>query len=397
MRTLTRARWSAERALRSMPAIVGLVGAVYILAWAARNGPIMHSDSYRYFEAATLIVDGKALVSREFALLYFPPFYPLLLGAMVVFGVSLMRAAVLLNAAIFGLNIHLAGTTLRRATGSAGAGAIVALVLLASARFRLDHVEALSDPLFTLLCQTSVLALIAYERAFNASSLIGAARTGSENGTGGRPVRRAAATRAARRWMVVATVAAGLSAFTRLVGYVTMIAVGLALCRLVRLKFPRRQRWRELVWIAALTGISALPIAAWHARNLVVHGVARGSELGGNELTAAESVINLVAHTGRYWSLSTSPSPAHGFVALGLLGVAMAGMRRGGPGGRYLSSSWIFAAIYSVGLIASTSALNALWRSEYAQPLFVVLNSLVVAAVVAWRTRLYSRAADGRR
>lgn len=181
--------------------------------------------------------------------------------------------------------------------------------------------------------------------------------------------------------MVVATGAAGLSALTRYVGYVTVIAAALGLWRLTGLKHARREWWREAAWIVGLTASSVLPNLAWHARNIALHGVALGGDLRDNELTAAESIVNLAAHTGRYWSLSTSASPVHVVVALAFLVVAIAGTWRAGA--RFLASYWIVAVVYSVGLVASASALDALWRSEYAQPLFVVLNSLVVAAVVS--------------
>lgn len=340
--------------------MLAVVGAAYIFFWATRNGPVMHSDSYEYFNAATLVADGKALVERDNSLLYFPPLYPFVLGGVMrAAHLPVESAAKLLSAIILGLNVYVAGTMLRAATGSAGAGALASLILLASPRFRLDHAEALSDPLFTLFFQMAALAVLRYDACLTAGLTRPALRSSS------------------RRWIAVAALMAGMSAFTRYIGYATVVAVSLALLQSAYNRSRGPERWRTMALIAGLVGLGVVPNIAWHWRNVVLHGVLAGGDLPKADLTFGHSVSMLAADTGRYWSWSISPSPMHTAVAVIVLIIAITGARR--SRGVSLSPYWLFAGVYAASLIASASALNAMWRTEYGEPLFVMINAVFVA------------------
>jgi hypothetical protein len=346
---VVRLKPDATTVLRHTPALAAIIGAAYIFFWATRNGPVMHSDSYEYFNAATIVAEGKALSERDNSLLYFPPLYPFVLGGLVRgLHVSVENAARLLSAIVLGLNTYLAGTMLRAATGSAGAGAVASVILLASPRFRLDHAEALSDPLFTLFFQMAALAVFLYDRS------------------------------GSRRWIAIAALMAGLSAFTRYVGYATVIAVGVGLLYPAYRKVEGSERWRRFALILGLTGLASVPNIAWHWRNLMLHGVIAGGDLPKGDLTLTRSVSMLTVDTGRYWSWSISPSPIHPVVAVIVLVVAVVGTRR--SRGASLSPYWLFAGVYAASLVASASALNAMWRTEYGEPLFVMLNAVFVAS-----------------
>jgi hypothetical protein len=314
----------------------------------------MHSDSYEYFNAATLFAEGRAIGTRDNSLLYFPPFYPILLASSSRIGfMTIERAAVLLGAAIFGLNIYLVGYAVRRMTGSAGAALAASLIVMISARSRLDHAEALSDPLFTLLCQISLIALIEF---------------------GHRP---------SRGWMAAATGAAGFSMLTRFVGASTVIAAGLALMASTwRAQMSRATQWRDVCWILAFCALSVVPCLAWIARNQALHGVwAGGTDLFAGDLSAQSSVTSLVLDLGRYWSLSVNPTWWSGVIAAVVVLVALAGLPAQIRGGfERVGPHWIFLAVYAASLLASASVLDARWRSEYALPLFVTLHALLVAS-----------------
>lgn len=332
--------------------LLAAIGAAYIVVWPTRDGPIMHSDSYEYLSAATIVAERNPLTDRDNSLLYFAPLYPFVLGGLArSVHVSIENAARTVSAGVFGLNIYLAGRIVYAATASAGAGAMTSLVLLASPRFRLDHAEALSDSLFALLCQAAVFGLMRYEIS----------------GT--------------RRWIAMAALTAGMSSFTRHIGYATVMATTVALVYLACRSARQARRWPTLVMIVGFTGVGLIPSFLWHWRNLAIHGVLAGSDAPKSKLTLLEAVSRLTADTGQYWSWSTSSTPADALVLTAVLATAVVGAIwvNSEHANRGLFGAWVFASTYAVALAVSATTLKVQWRSEYGEPWFIVLNGLFIA------------------
>ena len=126
-----------------------------ILASTAR-GTGVGGDATVYLASARNLIDGRGLGMPDpdgtFRYLsYYPPLFPLSLGAIGIFGAGLTEAARWLNALLFALLVWLTGFTLARAGRSPLTGLLAALALAVSPIAIPPFSWAMSEPLANFL------------------------------------------------------------------------------------------------------------------------------------------------------------------------------------------------------------------------------------------------------
>ena len=228
---------------------IGVLAAGLALARQANSGTALWWDSVLYISIADSLLAGDGFTRFDgFALVTYPPFYPILLAAST-FGVFEPRdAAGLLNAVIFGLTAFCGGYYLRRrlspATGIApllAAGGALALAL--SVPLSNSAADGLSESLYMLL---ALLALIQTDRLLR-------------EGRG-----------SALLWAALFTGLAWLTRYTgiALAGWVTLLLLTQPPVAGGGLRKARR--------IMIYGAIAAAPVGLWILRNVVRFDTATG-------------------------------------------------------------------------------------------------------------------------
>lgn len=243
-----------ERAAAPRPALRGswcsaaaigiaVVGSL-LLAFTTARGPGVAPDSVDYVMAARELLAGHGLVVQAGSdgfrpLTHYPPLFPLALAAIGSLGPDPLVAARWLDVLLFGVNILLVATLLRRLEpGSCWLPVLGAALVAVAPPLRL-HAFVLSEPLFLALGFTGMLLLARW----------------LESGGGWR--------------MACAGAAVGLASLCRWAG-VAFAAAGLAGILLIG---GRTLRERS-TGATAFAALSLLPGAAWLLRNRWIAGTA---------------------------------------------------------------------------------------------------------------------------
>ncbi|MCU1268052.1 MAG: rane protein of unknown function [Acidobacteria bacterium] len=230
-------------------ALIGVGGVLLMLA-ATRYGIGVYPDSTVYLDAARNLAAGSGLrvlsgrTGELIPLTHYPPLYSAVLALIAEGGTSLVSAARILNATLFGGNIILTGIAIwfyaRDSFWLPVMGSILALTAVDVAG---GHSIALAEPLFVFLTIIGLLSLARYLE------------------------------RRQRRWVLAAALATALSLLTRYVGVTTVITGCLVLlaaaARLMRAETPppsgrNGRALRRILLDTLLFGvISTLPILSW--------------------------------------------------------------------------------------------------------------------------------------
>jgi 4-amino-4-deoxy-L-arabinose transferase-like glycosyltransferase len=211
---------------------LGVVGCVLILL-ATRWGAALRDDSYYYIQPAREILAGKSFFLNP----HYPPFLPLLLTVISLFGSDPLDSLRILNAGLFAANIILSGVIVRRITGSAGWGLAAAGLVLVSPVTAEVHAWGMSEPLYFTL---ALLSFYGLGRYFDAPSV---------------------------KWLLLAGVLAGLAFWTRYAG-IALLAAGL----LTLLINPRLGLARRLAGCAVYGILGSVPVLLYALRNVNLTG-----------------------------------------------------------------------------------------------------------------------------
>ncbi|HVM70363.1 MAG TPA: glycosyltransferase family 39 protein [Anaerolineales bacterium] len=246
--------WLRPRLLSMYGVLIGLLSLAG--GWLIYYGTALSvwggADSTEYLVSARNMLRGIGIgYYSPNGLFYWislhPPFYPIMLGAASLPGLSLMEAARWLNIVLFALTIGLTGLLFWRSSSSPALGVLAGLLIMAFPEMLRMSTAAMSEPLFIFLCSLHGLLLILYFR-------------------GGKT-----------RYLVLAAVTAGLSAVTRYTG-ISLIGAG-AVCVFLfsRGKWPGRFKQA-----AAYFALACVPLAAWFGWSYfgANHSVAGRTSLG---------------------------------------------------------------------------------------------------------------------
>ncbi|MFP5376220.1 MAG: hypothetical protein ACLGIO_05485, partial [Acidimicrobiia bacterium] len=335
----------------AVPALAATVAMLVV----ARGGAYASPDSAFYVGVARSLGDGLDLAAPPGSqpLAHFPPLFPAVrAAAAAALGVDPLAAAAVVNPVLAGATALVAGVVVARRTGSPAWGAAAAGAVAVARPFLVYGSSALSEPLFTLLALTGLVAL--------------------------------AAAIARRRTDLLAAASAlvGAACLTRYAGVALVVAGAAALVRFEGGAGRRRA--------LAFTAGAAAPLAAWLAvvgrtnRHLAFHPFDADYWA-----TGADALSRWVAPAFVPWPARAAVA---GAAALGLWRVA----RRPSPPHPERASGPLpfvlgaFAAAYLALLVAHRLLLDASGRldSRFLLPLHV-------AAVVALAPVVH-RAAAGR-
>ena len=224
---------------------IGLVAlsGVWILLFATGHGIGLNTDSINYIGAVRELLQGNGLryaYDNRQPITHYPPFYPILLSAVSVFGIDPWDGARLLNAVLFGINIFQIGLFLHKSCGKSFGTALAGSLLMLFSVSMLDlHSLAISEPLFILLGFLGLFLLAEYIRE---------PRVG---------------------FLVSSSVAIGLALLTRYAGVPFLITgvLGIVLFGGEKLRSGRKTAVTFLI-------LACLPTGLWALRNLYVAGTA---------------------------------------------------------------------------------------------------------------------------
>ena len=359
--TLLNGRIGMPLCLPVLIALVALLGAAHILVRTSAYGAALNNDSMNYISAAESLAAGEGLLSPgggKFTL--WPPFFPMALAFLSLFGIEPVDGGRFLNAAAFGLLILASGLWLTRRLRTPAIALGVAVAVMAA--LPLSHTAStfLSEPLFILF---TLLALMPLESFLNRRS--------------GTPA------------LVLSAVFAALAALTRYIGVALIFSAVLML--LARRNTLVRERLKDAL---AFGAGSSLPLAAALARNYLVTGTLTGDR----SLASGQSLFDSLRQIGATfykWADPLSPTlwqlPLSPWLIAGLF-LLLAELLLITPG-RASSVFWIFALMY-LAIIAAMMPFTS-WQaidSRYLAPVYVPL--LFVAAF--WLDALLCSKATGR-
>ena len=231
---------------------MGVLGASHVLLRTSVYGVGIGADEVQYISMARSLADGSGFqnyAGEDQAL--FPPLFPAVLAAAVLFGLDAPEAARFLNAAAFGSVVCLSGLYMARRLESRLLAAGVAAAVLASPDLMFTSSYALTDALHLVLVLASLTALARHLRGGGRSALLWAA------------------------------VFASLSLVTRLAGAL------LAATGVLVLLFAARNEKRRLKNAAVYVLVTAVPISAWMLRNALVSGSLLGRRPSVDDPSAA--------------------------------------------------------------------------------------------------------------
>lgn len=347
----------------------GAVAAIGVWLLTVPPGPGLDPDAASYLGAASSVARGHGYripiatwssVDSSAALAHFPPGYPTVIALPVVFGVSSINAARLVNAAAAFASIALATWFVAGVAGPIAAIGL-ALALLVMHAFVFVHLSVLSEPLFLA---SIVCAVVAMHRHGSATD---------------------------ERWRLqlaaCSGVAAAVAVMVRYAGISVVIAVVLwALLPPARLAVRARR-----AIAAALPSIVLL--GAWIARSYLTSGARSIRELG--EYGGIRQTLQMGVATIVSWLVpltSDDALPGRGWIALLLLLVLAFIVARGVRAARGSSSG---IAVGAVSLLAVSYLLVLLISRLLADPaipfderilvpLFLLLTILATVAAAAW-------------
>ncbi|MCL4262303.1 MAG: glycosyltransferase family 39 protein [Anaerolineae bacterium] len=271
--------------LNSLWLIALLGGLAFLVVCLATRWNIGTSpDSVAYISTARDLASGNN-GANDVALVFRPPFYPLLLALIGLVGVDPLIGARWLQALLFAGNVWLVGLIIRRYQPElwwlAPLGAL--LVLLAAPLVEI-HAYAWTEPLFILLGFSGLYAL---------SLFLDGRRS---------------------LWLLGAAVLLSLSLLTRYAGLAFVLTAGMGLLWL------SRKKWGERLRDVLLLGlIACLPLVLWVARNLGQSGSATGRTFVFHP--AGREHLWQAVYTASDWLLLPAPTP--GWLRLLVLAVVL--------------------------------------------------------------------------
>lgn len=327
-------------------------------------------DSVAYLDAARSLRQGDGLIHstdiqflsaamHEHApspLVWFAPFYPVVLAAISISPLSLVEGARVLNAVLFAGSVALVGLLALRMMRSR-VGALMAASAFALAPVGLDlNARVLSEPLFILLAYVAI-ALVAYYLSAE------------------RPI-----------YFWGAVLATALALLTRYAGAPLLGATALPL-----LLYSRGAWMTRLSRAAAFVGLSVLPFVAWLVRNWHLTGTATGRQLAWHPISP-DQLATGISEATLLIVPRDAPTVVRGLLALAIvIAVVAAGTRVSREGlmrgfNLYLLTSLVlYIALSLIFLVVSISALDAMTSlgSRFLFPMYpgvVLIASWVLVA-----------------
>lgn len=331
-----RRRKLQQLAIILLPALVGMT--LQLIA-TARFGAGLSPDSAVYVQAARQLAAGEGFTQlwpspsgppKVVPITWYPPAYPAFLAIGVKLGIDAKTFARFVAAILFGINIAIGMTFVRRVTRSIHVAIVAAAILCLSTDQLEVHAFALSEALFIAAVLLFLLFLVQYV---------------------GRPT---------LAMLVAAACCASLAGMTRYVG-VILLPVGLIVCA---------RRWRHAITFL-LIGSAANVV--WYIRNKAVAGSSTGREIAAHVLTL-EHVRNFF-ETIATWTTPTSVW----WLGATVLTLVVAVLVATKPRAQILVC---FVFVYLTALALSISFIDAATPVDYRllSPLFVPLVTLLALA-----------------
>ncbi len=268
-----------EKSSYEVATLIGLTAlAGVVLAAAMPWGLGLSPDSVVYIGAARSLARGQGFSVPTDSItmapvVHYPPLYPVLLAVASFGGLDVIAAAKWLNVLVFCANVFLAGMVGTRVTGDFRLAMISAGLVASAFPMVLVHSMVWSEPLFLIGQSAALLFLLSYLH------------------------------QCARRSLIVAAMATGLSILGRYAGVSLVISGAAAILWL------GADRWKKKFLDSGIfLVVSLLPIGLWAVRNRWVAGTSTDRDIGFHpagldELSAAVNIIG--AWFSAFWTSST--------------------------------------------------------------------------------------------
>ena len=222
--------------------LLGFLGATHILTRTSTYGAALTGDSITYLSTARSVLAGEGIYTfTGISLDRWPPFFPLFLAFIGLFGIDPLDAGHLVNIAIFGLIISISGFWLNKKFTSRLLVLGATVTIMTS--FPLSHISSyfMTEALFILFALLALMQIESFVRQ-------------------GRNT--------ARQPFVLSAIFAALAAVTRYVGISVIFSAILII--LIRKNIPIYTRLKYAVSYAA---ISSVPLAAVLIHNYIIFRV----------------------------------------------------------------------------------------------------------------------------
>jgi len=217
------------------PVIIALlsIAGAWIVSYSTSLGPWGGSDSYEYLVSTRSMLRGIGIgyysVTGVFHWISLhPPFYPIVLGTISLFGIDLVNAARWLDIILFALTIGTTGIILFHFCNSTFYSILACLLVLAFSPMLKIYTSVMSEPLFFFLCVLHVLFLLIYLRTPQI------------------------------KWLLVSALTAGLAALTR---YIGISLIGAAVVSL--LMFSKGTGSGRIKKSVMFLAVASLPLLLW--------------------------------------------------------------------------------------------------------------------------------------
>ena len=338
--------------------LLAALGAIFMLIvtrWGSGTSP----DSANYIRLARGFSQGfKGLESMPGSLGQHAPLFSMVLSGLSQFGIDALVGARVVNAALFGANIFLVGSAVRRCLpASSWFPVLAALFTLLALPVLVVHGMVWSEPLFVFFCLLSVFVLTSYLDS-------------------GR-----------RLLLVVSAAAAGMALLTRYAG------AALLLCGVCALLFLQSRRFVVRLLDALIFGaLGSLPVLLWMLTNWIQGGSATNRVLAFHPIGTAH--LWQAVHTAASWLLipANLPGPARLLLALFLAALLLLLLpaTRKQPVLKLIGSTpalvkilALFVPVYSLFLVFSISFLDANTPLDDRILIPVYLSCLVIVFYIA--------------
>jgi len=222
-----------NRTLHGVFLLISITGVVIVLWSTSTFGLGVDSDSVDYFSAAANLSKGVGLIGPD-GMKYtaWPPLFPTILSIFVSQPIPLDRSFAPVQAIVFGLIIFSSGLLMWQCTQSDYMSIVLATMALFSPPLIYVCTQALSEPIFILLCNLFFLATVAYIKKPSTAKLL-----------------------------VLASIAS-LACLQRYIGVALLIA-GIIVFILFLPKPPKMQRTTLVTNLVFFTFVSGFPILIW--------------------------------------------------------------------------------------------------------------------------------------
>jgi 4-amino-4-deoxy-L-arabinose transferase-like glycosyltransferase len=313
---------------------LSLFAAALVLVLTGR-GVGTTSDGVTYVVAARSLISGQGfLTCSGDPLTLFAPLYPTVLASSSAFGTDPLEGARLINAITFGLIVFASGQMFLTYLNSRLFALLATIAVAFSWPLLLASIQALSEPLFTLLCLLFVLQLPVFLRDKSASALI------------------------------LLSAVAGLAWLERYIGVVLVLAGGLAILLLMR----DRALWKRVVASLAFGLLASVVPLLWLVRNTTLTGLPTGPRPP--SLNNAAEILNVMA----LW-FDPQPKDSAGIVLLvALVSITLVGLviaaRKRSLSAVVPVPPTLFLAVYVAFFVATVQTTNVSIDQRMVSPLY---------------------------